>query len=306
MSRRLRSAPYHIGLRTVKTGLAVLIALLLDSLRPSAMPIFAAIGAIEVMSRTLSDAKSAAATQLAGTACGAAAGCLLMLLMPHYRYLAIGIGLVLLIPLCQPLRIGFAVPLTCIVFVSVCLNDPSAGSPLSYGVSRFLDTAIGLAVGFAVNAIIKPYNNYPLIQRLFREYLQAYPAALQELLCRGHYPDIQPFGERYRRLLGEVAIFADQPLPSRRRRAHEAAYLRGCCQLAEKMYMSIAALAGMDTLGVPDAAMSARLRAMGVEVADAMPTSGQDEESRVLCYHLKNLLDAHDYLQSLLALPKEP
>ena len=159
MSRRLRSAPYHIGLRTVKTGLAVLIALLLDSLRPSAMPIFAAIGAIEVMSRTLSDAKSAAATQLAGTACGAAAGCLLMLLMPHYRYLAIGIGLVLLIPLCQPLRIGFAVPLTCIVFVSVCLNDPSAGSPLSYGVSRFLDTAIGLAVGFAVNAIIKPYNN---------------------------------------------------------------------------------------------------------------------------------------------------
>ena len=125
-------------------------------------------------------------------------------------------------------------------------------------------------------------------------------------MCRGHYPDIQPFGERYRRLLGEVAIFADQPLPSRRRRAHEAAYLRGCCQLAEKMYMSIAALAGMDTLGVPDAAMSARLRAMGVEVADAMPTPGQDEESRVLCYHLKNLLDAHDYLQSLLALPKEP
>ena len=110
-----------------------------------------------------------------------------------------------------------------------------------------VEPEIGLAVGFAVNAIIKPYNNYPLIQRLFREYLQAYPAALQELLCRGHYPDIQPFGERYRRLLGEVAIFADQPLPSRRRRAHEAAYLRGCCQLAEKMYMSIAALAGMDT-----------------------------------------------------------
>ena len=43
---------YHIGLRTIKTGLAVVLALLLDSLRPNPLPIFAAIGAIVVMSRT--------------------------------------------------------------------------------------------------------------------------------------------------------------------------------------------------------------------------------------------------------------
>ena len=29
---------YHIGLRTVKTGTAVMLALLLDSMRPSACP----------------------------------------------------------------------------------------------------------------------------------------------------------------------------------------------------------------------------------------------------------------------------
>ena len=89
---------YHIGLRTIKTGLAVVLALLLDSLRPNPLPIFAAIGAIVVMSRTLSDAITAATTQLAGITCGALAGCLFTLLFPNDRCIAIGLGLILLIP----------------------------------------------------------------------------------------------------------------------------------------------------------------------------------------------------------------
>lgn len=305
MARRAPRPHYHIGLRTVKTGMAVMLALLLDSLRPSSMPIFAAIGAIVVMSRTLSDAITAATTQLAGIACGAVAGCLFTLLFPNNHYIAIGLGLILLIPICQPLRIGFAVPLTCIVFVSVCLYDPASGTPVSYGVNRFLDTSIGLATGFAINAVIKPYNNYPLIVRLFRTYLDAYPAALRELLVNGHYPDLAPFEQQCRRLHDEIRIFAEQPLPSRQKRRQDAAYLWGCFQLAEKMHLALAALAGMDTLGVPDDAMCARLRGMGVEIPGEMPIPGLDEESLVLCYHLKNLLDARDYLQSLLALPKE-
>lgn len=197
---------YHIGLRTVKTGTAVMLALLLDSMRPSAMPIFAAIGAIVVMSRTLSDAITAASTQLAGITCGAIAGCLFSLLFPNNHYIAIGLGLILLIPICHPLRIGFAVPLTCIVFVSVCLYDPATGSPIAYGINRFLDTSIGLSTGFVINAVLKPYNNYPLILRLFRSYQEAYPAALRELLVDGHYPDLAPFERQCRRLYDEIRV----------------------------------------------------------------------------------------------------
>ena len=304
MARRVPRPSYHIGLRTVKTGMAVMLALLLDSLRPSALPMFAAIGAIVVMSRTLSDAITAAATQLAGIACGAVAGCLFSLLFPNNHYIAIGLGLILLIPICQPLRIGFAVPLTCIVFVSVCLYDPSSGTPVAYGVSRFLDTSIGLATGFVINAVVKPYNNYPLIRRLFRAHLAAYPAALRELLVCGHYPDLGPIEQQCRRLRDEIGIFSEQPFPGGQRRRQDAAYLWGCFQLAEKMHLALAALAGMDTLGVPDDEMRARLRGMGVEVPGGMPAPGLDEESLVLCYHLKNLLDARDYLQTLLDLPK--
>lgn len=296
---------YHIGLRTVKTGTAVMLALLLDSMRPSAMPIFAAIGAIVVMSRTLSDAITAASTQLAGITCGAIAGCLFSLLFPNNHYIAIGLGLILLIPICHPLRIGFAVPLTCIVFVSVCLYDPSTGSPIAYGINRFLDTSIGLSTGFVINAVLKPYNNYPLILRLFRSYQETCPAALRELLVDGHYPDLAPFERQCRRLYDEIRIFGDQPFANQKRK-QDTAYLWGCYQLAEKIHFELAALAGMDTLGVPNDEMRARLHEMNVDVPDEIPIPGLDEESLVLGYHLKNLLDAHDYLQGLLDLPKEP
>lgn len=304
-----RSHPqYRIGLRTVKTGLAVIIALFLATLRPSAIPIFAAIGAIVVMSRTLSDAITAATTQLAGITCGALAGCLFTLLFPNDRYFAIGLGLILLIPICQPLRIGFAVPLTCIVFVSVCLYDPTRGTPVAYAINRFLDTSIGLSVGFVINAVIKPYNNHSLILRLFREYLEAYPPALSELLMHGHYPVLAPFEAKMRRLHDEIRIFSEQPFPHRKERKEEAAYLEGCYQLAEKMYMALAALCGMDILGTPCQRSCKRLSALGIVLPSIdAPHPPLDEDSTVLNYHLNTLLDARGFLVELLnaAVPKQ-
>ena len=62
----------HIGLRTVKTGLAVALALFFADLRSSPLPIFAAIGAIVAMSRTVGDAFETCRTQFFGILFGAA------------------------------------------------------------------------------------------------------------------------------------------------------------------------------------------------------------------------------------------
>lgn len=300
MLHRSSHPRYRIGLRTVKTGTAVVIALMIDSLLPTAFPIFAAIGAIVVMSRTLSDAIAAATTQLVGITCGAIAGCLFTWLFPSNEYIAIGLGLILLIPICQPLRIGFAVPLTCIVFVSVCLYNPDLGTPMFYAVNRFLDTSIGLATGFVINAVLKPYNNHGLIIRLFRAYLEEYPPALRELLKHGHYPALGSLEEKCRRLHDEIRIFSEQPFPHPKKRRQESAYLQGCLQLAEKMYTTLAAICGMDVLGVPDSVTLQRLAQMGVDLPEMMPCPGLDTESLVLNYHLNTLLHARHFLCELL------
>ena len=69
----------HLGLRTVKTALAVTLALTAAELVHSTMPIFSAIGAISAMSRTLGDALTACLTQLAGCVCGCLIGLLFLL-----------------------------------------------------------------------------------------------------------------------------------------------------------------------------------------------------------------------------------
>ena len=62
----------HLGLRTVKTGLAVALALFFADLRGSPLPIFAAIGAIVAMSRTVGDAFETCRTQFFGILLGEA------------------------------------------------------------------------------------------------------------------------------------------------------------------------------------------------------------------------------------------
>ena len=89
----------HIGLRTVKTGLAVALALFFADLRSSPLPIFAAIGAIVAMNRTVGDAFETCRTQFFGILLGAGFGAVFVNLLVGFRYIGIGIGLILLLSL---------------------------------------------------------------------------------------------------------------------------------------------------------------------------------------------------------------
>ena len=104
-----------------------------------------------------------------------------------------------------------------------------------------------------------------------------------------------------RHLHDEIRIFSEQPFPHRKQRQEEAAYLEGCYQLAEKMYMALAALCGMDTLGTPCQRSCKRLSALGLALPSIEASRPPlDEDSTVLNYHLNTLLDACDFLVELL------
>ena len=184
----------HIGLRTVKTGLAVALALFFADLRGSTSLIFAAIGAISAMSRTVGDAFETCRTQLTGILLGAGFGALFVSLFSEFRYLGIGLGLMMLILLCVRLRLQFAVPLSCIVFVSICVSP--AGDAFQYGFNRLLDTTIGLATALVINVAIKPYNNSRRIADLLRQFHQSVPDFVSERVLHGRYPDLSPLREQ--------------------------------------------------------------------------------------------------------------
>lgn len=301
-------ARYHIGLRTVKTGLAVALALLLALWRGSPSPIFAAIGAISAMSRTLSDAARACLTQIAGILCGAAIGCLLLTIMPVFHIIFVGLGIVLVIACCNVLRLEFAVALSCIVFVSICLMDPESNYWL-YGANRFLDTSIGLVTALAVNMAIKPYNNRTKISKMMAHIQQLFPGYLNERVLCGRYPDLSGLRDKLLTLDAELKIYEEQPCLCVQRRVQqrtaqrqEAAYLRGCQQLLMKMADELTSLCTMDFSPAPSEDLCRRLGKLGLAVPDNLAARGAgcpDEDCIVQDFHLKNLLDANDFLSEL-------
>lgn len=284
----------HIGLRTVKTGLAVALALFFADLRGSTSLIFAAIGAISAMSRTVGDAFETCRTQLTGILLGAGFGALFVSLFSEFRYLGIGLGLMALILLCVRLRLQFAVPLSCIVFVSICVSP--AGDAFQYGFNRLLDTTIGLATALVINVAIKPYNNSRRIADLLRQFHQSVPAFIEERVLHGRYPDLSPLREQLDRISAELGIFEKQRLFRMRGHDEQAVYLRGCERLAQSTWQELSALCAMDEKGHLSSENAIRLRDIGLHVPNGVCAMPQSTADVVGNYHLDNLLRAWQFL----------
>lgn len=284
----------HIGLRTVKTGLAVALALFFADLRGSTSLIFAAIGAISAMSRTVGDAFETCRTQLTGILLGAGFGALFVSLLANFRYVGIGLGLIVLILLCVRLRLQFAVPLSCIVFVSICVSP--AGDAFQYGFNRLLDTTIGLATALVINVAIKPYNNRRRISDLLRHFQQSVPAYVSERVLYGRYPDLSPLATQLERIAGELAIFEKQRAFHSHSHIEQTVFLRGCEKLAHSIWQELNALCAMDEKGRLSPENAKRLTLLGLTVPDGICAAPQSTADIVGNYHLDNLLRAWQFL----------
>lgn len=284
----------HIGLRTVKTGLAVALALFFADLRGSTSLIFAAIGAISAMSRTVGDAFETCRTQLTGILLGAGFGALFVSLFANFRFVGIGLGLIALILLCVRLRLQFAVPLSCIVFVSICVSP--TGDAFQYGFNRLLDTTIGLATALVINVAIKPYNNSRRISDLLEQFRQSVPAFVSERVLHGRYPDLSPLKAQLDRISAELTIFEKQRLFRAHGHDEQAIYLRGWERLAQSVWQELSALCAMDEKGHLSAENAERLAELGLQIPDGICAMPQSTADVVGNYHLDNLLRAWQFL----------
>ena len=300
-----RRARMRVGLRTLKTALAVVLSLFLVSLfgEPS---IFPALAAIAVMSPTFEDALRECRSQAVGIVLGGVLGCAAVRLWPDPAIWFMGLGVILIFSFCAARRLEYAGALSCCIFLSACLNG--ADTAVADTVTRLLHTAVGLAVGLGVNTLVLPYDNRPRILKLLRQACDELPEELRQCVLLRHYPDLSSRGELLSRLHYELRIYSHQLLPRGRDRSGEIAFLSGCAQLAERMVQELFAISCMDALGAPSAENRARLAGLGLpDAPDGAPDAGaQDADTTVFNYHLEKLLDAHDYLRALLAAAENP
>ena len=148
----------YVGLRTVKTAAAVLIAMVIVDRygATTAKLIFAMLGAMAAVQPTFKATLETCLSQILGVVFGAMVAVLLIFL-PIGHLTATGIGIILIITVYNMLHVTVSPSLPCFILVLVCTTEGIV--PLEYAAGRIWDTAIGLGVGLLINLLVFPYDN---------------------------------------------------------------------------------------------------------------------------------------------------
>ena len=295
-----------IGLRTVKTAVAVLLSMVLaDRLGASSSKlIFAMLGALNAMQPTFNESLGSCLTQIVGVILGAIAGWLLALtgLDP---ILASCIGIIFVISLYNGFRIRYSPGLACIIVVSICLDGEM--EPFTYAVTRIWDTAIGLAVGMAINTLIFPYDNSRRIRGLIRSLDQDVLRFLEEVFDGDEVlPDPESLRRKLLDIEAQLEIFSNQKLllHLRRQKADLERY-NLCGEKARELTARLQILSLAGKPGRLNAENRQKLEHCGADIRDLRPLKAPQERDTVTNYHIRQILRLREEILEILEEKKE-
>lgn len=145
-----------IGMRTVKTAIAVSLTIFIAQIIKLKSPFFAGIAAIIAMQSSVAGSFKTGKSRMLGTVLGAALGLVCSLISPT-NPIVIGIGVIVIIHLCNVLEWKKSATIAAIVFLSITYNQ-EPGNRLNYSLYRTLDTFVGIIIATFVNFFILPPN----------------------------------------------------------------------------------------------------------------------------------------------------
>ncbi len=299
---KLPKIKLHIGLRTVKTAAAVIIAMMIvDALGTTdSKLIFAMLGAMAAVQPTFKESVESCLTQIIGVVFGALAGILLLSLkLPPL--VTTGIGIILVITLYNALHIRFSPSLPC--FIVVMLSTSDGVHPIRYAAGRVWDTAIGLGVGMIINMLIFPYDNSRQIRKT-AESLDTELITFLENMFDGD--DILPDSKQMQKAIDTMAqqlrIFEKQKLVLHlRRQQEELDKYHACQQKARALVAQMEVLNAMGRPGRLNDENRRRLAACGANICDERPLDSITERDVVTNHHISQILtfrrELLEYLQ---------
>ncbi|SHK06312.1 Aromatic acid exporter family member 1 [Clostridium cavendishii DSM 21758] len=151
-----------VGMRNIKTALAVLTCILLLKLIGFSYPFYACIAAVICMQDTVKNSYTAGKNRMIGTIIGGMFG---MLLAYLEEYLNIGflnplivfLGIISLIYIGTALKRHSSISISCIVFLAIMVNLRDT-TPFVYSINRMFETFVGIIVAIIINKLIVPQD----------------------------------------------------------------------------------------------------------------------------------------------------
>ena len=282
---------FHIGLRTIKTAAAVMIAMLIvDSYGATTSKlIFAMLGAMEAMQPTFKASVKACLTQIVGVLFGAFIG-VGLLALPISHVLAAGIGIVLVITLYNTFHIHFSPSLPCLIVGTLCSTPDIL--PIAYAFGRIWDSMIGLSVGMAINTLVFPYDNSRQIRATVESLDRELIRFLEEMFDGDDVmPDAQVMPAKVNAMARQLAVFSNQKLLMHRKRQKKEMESFAVCQgKARELLARMEVLSRMDVPGRLNEENRRRLNACGANIRDERPLNSVLERDVVTNYHVAQIL----------------
>lgn len=300
MTHYLRKLHIPVGMRTVKTAIAVTLALLIiEHLgTSSAKIIFAVIGAIAAMENTLKAALRNCVSQIGGVIIGTVLA-IIMRQFPIPGVVAVGLGIIVTMALFQLLRWNQSPVLACLILVTICTDSSIVAH--SYGLARIWDTAVGLGIGLAANMLIVPYDNSKKIRRLMVSLDKDLIVFLEDMFDGDdELPGTGEMSELNDELEIQLAIFADQRLFRRKRQKSLLSQLQRCQDLARELLVEVRTLRNMNCTGRLNEHNRHRLQLLGARVPKLKLKGDFSTEEVVINYHVSHLLDLREKLKAEL------
>lgn len=290
-----------IGLRTVKTALAVVISMLVvDSFgTTSSKLIFAMLGALAAVQPTFNESLESCLTQIIGVFLGALAGGLLVITgLPPI--IAAGIGIIFVISLYNGFKIRYSAGLACIIVVSICIDGET--KPFTYAMTRIWDTAIGLAIGMAINVFVFPYDNSRRIRGLIRSLDEDVLHFLEEVFDGDDIlPDPVSLSRKLRDIDDQLAIFSNQKLLLHlRRQKEDLENYRLCEEKARELTARLQILSVVGRPGRLNDENRLRLKNAGADIRDKRPLKNPQERDTVTNYHVRQILRLREEILQIL------
>lgn len=282
---------FRIGLRTLKTALAVVISMMIvDAYGATASKlIFAMLGAMAVVQPTFKESVESCVSQIVGVFLGGLAGVLLVAL-PVNPLVAVGIGMILVITVYNLLRIRFSPSLACFIVVLVCTTPDI--EPMIYALGRIWDTAIGLGVGMLINTLIFPYDNSRRIRDTVESLDHELIMFLEDMFDgNSALPNAEEMAHQIDDMDQQLQIFANQKLLMRlKRQRKELESFRICEDKARQLVAHMEVLCRMELPGRLNGENRRRLCACGASIRDQRALDSVMEKDVVTNYHVEQIL----------------
>ena len=196
------------GMRNIKTGIGVMLCILVGYFNIIDKTFFAAVACIVCMQTTVKSSLTVGLNRLKGTFIGGVVGFLFVLIRPGNPILAC-LGIITTIYICNILKVNSSITIACVVFCAIMINIGSE-SPLEYSVHRIIDTSIGVIIGVSVNYFICRPNYLKRIYNEIRIIESKAIELLKEEIEKGAHANISPLKVEITKLEGLYKNYLDE------------------------------------------------------------------------------------------------